>query len=501
MWFIPLLVLGALALAAASSRSRDAAPPSRQLAPPPGPAITSGVPGPISVLGEILRVGQAPPPQVILCAIAEAESIGRGDLASDIVQAFVVPAVHARHSRGTCLPPPGHARVSCALPRDPRAQDYQRGSCAPIGSPRAQADVARGSCAPIGSPRAQDYQRGSCAPAGSPRAHADAARGARAPSPSSSDVAADVAVPQIAARYATQDEILALLQTDPSSFLKVMATGRAPVVEVPIAATPPIAAPVAAPPGPPVQPAVESDQLAAHLVQLPGFAGAGVVIADPSTGAEVFEVSWLRGYAVPALPPRASDRAVRVVIVDALPAVQPASVAPPPGLPTEVAAQMQEGPGFRDAADQARATVPGSPLGHVPDDAWRTFVVLLAREAPQFESSRHVGQYRQRRERLAELGVDPRAIHGSAAAQRAALDADLADAHRHAAEGGLLAEHLRRTIAVPGHDGPTAITLSGLLGVIQCAGLDGAVGWLERPNDRKRYPHTTQAFLRTNGVF
>jgi hypothetical protein len=27
------------------------------------------------------------------------------------------------------------------------------------------------------------------------------------------------------------------------------------------------------------------------------------------------------------------------------------------------------------------------------------------------------------------------------------------------------------------------------------------VNWLEHPNDRKRFPHTTQTFLHTNGVF
>lgn len=144
---------------------------------------------------------------------------------------------------------------------------------------------------------------------------------------------------------------------------------------------------------------------------------------------------------------------------------------------------------------------PGSPLVGVSDDAWLIFVARLERESPQFSSSRHVGQYRQRRERLAELGVDPAVVSGSSQAQRAALDVDLVDAHHHAAEGGVLAEHLGRPILLPGHEETETITLSGLLGVIQCAGLDGAVGWLENQGDRKRYPHTTQAFLRTNGVF
>jgi hypothetical protein len=124
----------------------------------------------------------------------------------------------------------------------------------------------------------------------------------------------------------------------------------------------------------------------------------------------------------------------------------------------------------------------------------------LEREPPTFNSSRHVGQYRQRRERLADLGIDPSVLQGSSDAQRMALDTDLADAYRHASAGGLT-ERLGRPITVPGLEAPQAITLSGLLGVIQCAGLEGAVGWLERSNDRRRYPHTTQVFLNTNGVF
>lgn len=540
MWFLPLLVLGAIAVAAASSSrsGRDAPLPARQLAA--GPPIPTtplnappGVPGPISVLGEILRIGQTPPPTVILCAIAEAESLGRRDLASDIVQAFVAPAVlaHEKSLGGRSPfagppmpsmppmpppPPPRYERGSCAMPRDPRAQADQRGACAP------RADYQRGTCAPVGSPRGQADQRGTCAPPAPPP---------HAPMPG-------VAVPQMAARYATQDEILAMLQSDPDAFLKVMATGRAPVIEVPVAppappppapsvqpAAPPVEAvapapvpvpapapasvptpapapppaPVAVAPAPPVlspeDEAALTDAISAQLSQLPGFVGAGVMLVDPSTGAEVFEVSWLRGFPIPTLPEQAGHWPVRIVIVDSLPVPQPT------GLPPETVAQMQEAAGLHGVADQTRALAPGSPIHGVPDGKWREFVMLLERESPQFASTRHVGQYRQRRERLAELGINPHAIHGSAAAQRAALDADLANAHHHAAEGGLFSEHLRRSISVPGLDGTAAITLSGMLGVIQCAGLDGAVGWLERPNDRKRYPHTTQAFLRTNGVF
>ena len=100
----------------------------------------------------------------------------------------------------------------------------------------------------------------------------------------------------------------------------------------------------------------------------------------------------------------------------------------------------------------------------MPDEAWRQFVMRLERESPQFTSSRHVGQYRQRRERLAELHVDPRAIHGVPAGAARRLDADLADAYHHAAEDDVLESTCAARIAVPGLEGTVTITLSGVLG-------------------------------------
>src|SRR5574341_49119 len=102
MWFLPLLLVGAIAMAVASRSSRQPIPPSRQLSapPPPNPSTPSGpsgLPGPISVLGEILRVGQTPPPMVILCAIAEAQSIGPQETGADGVHVDVVGRQVAGH--------------------------------------------------------------------------------------------------------------------------------------------------------------------------------------------------------------------------------------------------------------------------------------------------------------------------------------------------------------------------------------------------------------------
>ena len=279
------------------------------------------------------------------------------------------------------------------------------------------------------------------------------------------------------------------------------------MIEVPIAAPNPAAAPAAAPSSMPVpspvapQPmgvvppsTVKAEALAEQLLRLPGHAGAGIVRVGPAEGDEIFEVRWLRGYQIPAALPQMIDgRPLRLAIVDSLPVPQPIS-------PPEAVVPTQDDSGEREAADLTQANAINSPIPGVPDDAWREFARRLEREDLTFDSNRHVGRYRQRRERLAELGIDPRAIHGSATAQRCALDTDLSNALAHAVAGGMLGQ-LGHPIAVPGRDGSETITLSGVLGVIQCAGLDGAVSWLESPNDRRRYPHTTQAFLHCNGVF
>ena len=368
-------------MAIANRSSRKSLPPSRQLSAGP-----LGTPGPISVLGEILRIGQAPPPTVILCAIAEAQSIGRNDLASDIVQVFIAPVVH-------------HAQRSRGREGRPVHSNYERGSCAKASSPRHTADSAYRAPAAF---EASAPAMWSTPPPVVPRAET--------PVPGVSSNLAPALAPSPVSSM--DDEISTLLNADPVRFMEMVSRSGT-------------FAPVA-------------------------------------------------------------------------PQAPPAVLAPDASLPSTV--PMQEAAALPETADQMRALAPGSPIPSVSDSAWRDFVVRVKREDPTFNSSRHVGQYRQHRERLAELGIDPRAIHGSAVAQRSALDADLADAHRHAAAGGLL-EHLGRAITVPGHERSETITLSGVLGVIQCAGLEGAVGWLERVNDRKRYPHTTRAFLNTNGVF
>lgn len=146
-----------------------------------------------------------------------------------------------------------------------------------------------------------------------------------------------------------------------------------------------------------------------------------------------------------------------------------------------------------------------SPIRGVDAARWSAFVSSLVRDdaSPSFVSQRHVGQFRHRVDRLSELGIDPESLIGSSEAQIVALERDLADAFKHAERGGLVREYVASSVHVPTGDTFEAyeVTLSGVLGVIQAAGLEGACEWFERPGDRKRFPHTTQVFLRTNGVF
>jgi hypothetical protein len=400
MWFLPVLIVGAIAMAIAR---RVPAKPPLQLppgVPAPGPARPMlpnkpGAPGPIAVLGEILRIGQSPPPTVLICAIAEAQSLGRDDLASDIARTFIEPVVRDAQRRGM-------------------NPNYQRGSCSMSFScaPRQTADRTYSPMPSMSSPPPSVQ-----------------------PSTSSSAVAAPPAAmpPLDPSMTSMDDEISALLNSDPTRFMDMISKNA---FQVPMQQAQP-------PQQPPQAPATAPSQAP---TEAPAQVSIGQSIDLPPTSVQ--------------------------------------------------APQYQPAQPYRQ-----QTFVPGSPFSGISDSAWIDFTNRLARESPQFESSRHVGQYRQRRERLAELGINPAAIVNLPDAQRSAVDADLVDAHHHGVESGLFEQHLSRPISVPGRDQPEMISLSGLLGVIQCAGLEGAVGWLERPMDRKRYPHTTQAFLTTNGVF
>jgi hypothetical protein len=328
MWFIPLVLIGFAVVALAKGGGRGDYGPAvgretpRRLPPPPVTTLPGqAMPTPLQVLNQYASAQQIPPPQVILCAIAEAEMMGRTDISHEIVRVYIAPVVYQRDialakSAAPPAPPP------MEVPPPPAMQQH---------TPPPQA------------------------------------------APAMSD-----------------DAIQAMLDANPHAFIQA-AMHAPPVLEV----------------------------------------------------------------------------------------------------------EAQEPDTDQAGADQTM----DPPIDGIPAEVWEGFCNRLEREAPTFQSSRHIGRYRQRRERLAELGIDPSGVAGSPEAQRAALDAELADIHRHVVESGDTSRWIGQHVLVPGIGDPVAVTLSGVMGIAQAAGLEGAASWLEHPRDRRKFPHTTEAFLHTNGMF
>lgn len=143
-----------------------------------------------------------------------------------------------------------------------------------------------------------------------------------------------------------------------------------------------------------------------------------------------------------------------------------------------------------------------SPIPGISNDDWTNFAGRIARELPTFEAANHVGQFRQHKARVSELGFNPAHLVGSPEAQYHALNADMQDAHRRAQSTGIT-NYVGSTIQIPTPQGPAPVqvTLSGVLGVIQAAGVSGAPSWFSTAADRHQFPNTTSAFLRSNGLF
>lgn len=386
-----------------------------------GELATGSAPGPIAVLGELLRLKQYPSPQVIMCAIAEAESLGRGDVAIHIVETFIAPVVQ-RHQLANARnanpsqPPPMYAPP---MPAYPPAADpmYAQSASMPMPSymatPPAQAQSGYDK---FRAPRdlMSEFRN-------APRADEPLPVPAKAAAPAqAAQNQRTYAMPHgmehlpVAPNQPTDDELIAQMLGQPMP-------EKAPV-----------------------------DAQGQVQQQAPSPASSAVSIAG--------EVSFEQHH----------DRGRQTM--------------PPP---------------MRHAETPAAP----SPIDEVDDATWNKFAARLERETPMYSSGRAVGQYRQRRERLAELGIDADSLLGSSTMQRAAFDIDMADAYHHAREGGMIHENVRRMIKVPGATGPCIVTLSGVLGVIQLAGLEGACRWFKNQEDRKKYTYTTRMFLQTNGAF
>jgi hypothetical protein len=198
-----------------------------------------------------------------------------------------------------------------------------------------------------------------------------------------------------------------------------------------------------------------------------------------------------QGGGTPAVPPAApapsqAPAAVPSPMVDAAPA------------PDQGDAEQGGGPTGPDVGPPP--AVP-SPISGVSDAQWSHVLGALVRESPTLASPKHVGRYRHNAARIAALGLEPNLLAGSPELQDMAMSTDLADCFGHLHRSGSLDAYVGKAIVVPGCEGQVPASLSGVLGVCSVAGLERAISWLDNPDDRAAYPHTTMAFVRTNGVF
>lgn len=137
-----------------------------------------------------------------------------------------------------------------------------------------------------------------------------------------------------------------------------------------------------------------------------------------------------------------------------------------------------------------------SPLDGVKDDDWTEFVNSLAVDSPDFDTDAHRGVFHHSKRRLTQLGIDPSTLTDPES-QYSALEKDIADCN--ARFGKMLRERVTELIQIDGTE--HVVTQSGMLALLKTAGNKGAEKWLADAEDRKRYPKTTETFLRANGIF
>lgn len=137
-----------------------------------------------------------------------------------------------------------------------------------------------------------------------------------------------------------------------------------------------------------------------------------------------------------------------------------------------------------------------SPLDGVTDDEWSQLVEALRVQKPEFATDNHLGAYYHSRDRLDQLGIDGKTLD-TEAAQYQALATDLA-AYK-LSERNLINDMCGDMVSVQGQQHP--VTMSGVLGLLKAAGPKHAKSWFKSETDRLSHPHTTETFLKTNGIF
>lgn len=147
-----------------------------------------------------------------------------------------------------------------------------------------------------------------------------------------------------------------------------------------------------------------------------------------------------------------------------------------------------------------------SPIDGVSNEEWESFIDKLKTQTADYSTDKHIGAYHHHKERLQQLGIDPASLTDEES-QYHAMAKDIA-AYR-STQRALIDDFGGELIDLPGNssssnaDGSNThcVTMSGILGVMKAAGPKNARAWFKNPADRASHPHTTETFLRTNGLF
>jgi hypothetical protein len=160
-----------------------------------------------------------------------------------------------------------------------------------------------------------------------------------------------------------------------------------------------------------------------------------------------------------------------------------------------------------------------SPIVGISDDVWQRFVGTMIEASPHTLSpSFAMGMFQYNLRQLSQLGLASRP-HYSNYQGRTVWQADWIPPY---SQDGFLSspdlqdETLRRHMGqlypdisqryyhifgAPSQVDGNPITMSGLLAVCKHANLSGLDSWLNKGRDRENFPNTTNAYLKSNGVF
>lgn len=169
--------------------------------------------------------------------------------------------------------------------------------------------------------------------------------------------------------------------------------------------------------------------------------------------------------------------------------------APPPQNPQPQPQPKQE---IKQMATPKVATlVSGSPIEGVADDEWNRFAAAFATHSPEYKDAQHVGKFYHHKQRLAELGIPPDSL-ADEQSQYKAFETDVKDTMTRQAK--FINEFAGDTVEINGQ--AVAVSRSGALALLKCAGPENARAWLTGDSAlRTKFPQTIKIFNAANQLF